>query len=107
MTAIADLRQRVTLLAPVETPDPQGGVVRTFTAAATVFASLTLIEGAEEPVDERKGQRLRFRLVLRHRADVRADWRAALGDRTFDIRSAADADGKRRFLSCIIEETTP
>jgi head-tail adaptor len=107
MTRIGQLRQRVVLSAPVETADEIGGVQRSFSAIATVFAALTVTGGVEEPVDERKGQRLRFRLVLRWRADVTAEWRASLGSRQFTILTAADPEGMRRFLSCDVEEITP
>jgi head-tail adaptor len=104
---IGALRQRVILRAPVETVDDIGGLERSFQAIATVYAALDLISGAEEPVDERKGQRLRFRLTLRWRADLQAGWQAMLGARSFNLLTVADSDGRRRFLTCEAEEITP
>jgi head-tail adaptor len=105
--SIAVLRQRVTLLVPAETSDDIGGVSRSFTTVATVYGALDLVGGVEEPVDERKGQRLRFRLLLRWRSDVQASWQAMIGARQFGVLSVADPDGRRRFLACDVEEITP
>jgi head-tail adaptor len=105
--AVAALRQRVALFSPVDTPDGMGGFTRGFLQAATVFGALELLRGVEEPVDERKGQSLRFRLIIRWRGDVAASWQAEIGQRRFNILAAADEDGRRRFLLCDVEEILP
>ncbi len=104
---IGALRQRVELLQPVETADEIGGVARSFAPVGTVFGALAFEEGGEILSDERKGQVNLYGLVLRWRADLRADWRAVIAGRSFDIRRVVDPDGRQRWLSCLIEETVP
>jgi SPP1 family predicted phage head-tail adaptor len=104
---IGAMRQRVSLQSPVETPDDIGGVIRSFSTVATVFGALGATGGEELPTDERKGQRLAFRLTIRWRGDVKAEWRALVGARIFDVKTASDLDGRQRFLILSLEEVTP
>jgi head-tail adaptor len=107
MSRIGSLRQQVTLLQPVETPDGVGGLSRVFVPAETVNAALETLRGAEDSFDERKSQRLIFRLTMRWRGDIGGGWRVALGARSFEVLTAADPDGRGRFLICEIEEARP
>jgi SPP1 family predicted phage head-tail adaptor len=47
------------------------------------------------------------RVTMRHRDGVTEAMRLLLGLRRFRIRSAADPDGTRRELVCLVEELRP
>ena len=64
-------------------------------------------EGDERLRAGRPEQAVTHRITLRYRDGVTAAMRLARGLRRFAIRSAADPDGGRRELVCLVEEITP
>lgn len=104
---IGALRRRLTLEAPVETPDGLGGATRSFTPVAAFWASLEWLGGAEHWRQGRQEQIGSYRVTLRWRSDLDAGKRLRDGARIFEIKAAADPDGSRRRLVCLAEEMTP
>ena len=71
------------------------GARSSFCAATSAFAPT------------RSEQAVAHRVTLRYRDGVTAAMRLVRGLRRFAIRSAADPDGSRRELVCLVEEISP
>jgi SPP1 family predicted phage head-tail adaptor len=98
------LRTRLVHEIPVETPDGAGGVVIAWTAGTTIAADLEPVRAGERRSGEGFADLTTHRIVIRHRADVRAGHRFRLGDRIFEIRSIHDPQEDGRFLVCLADE---
>jgi SPP1 family predicted phage head-tail adaptor len=96
--------RRFVLEVPLESPDGFGGVIRTYAAGPQVWGAIELLRGDERVRAGRPEQAVTHRVTLRHRDGVTAAMRLARGLRRFAIRSAADPDGTRRDLVCLVEE---
>ncbi|MCO5092548.1 phage head closure protein [Bosea sp. (in: a-proteobacteria)] len=105
--AIGRLRRRLVLEAPVASPDGLGGATHGFEAVAALWAEVEWLSGSESWRRGRPEQARDYRVTIRWRGDVDAGRRLRDGDRLFDIRSAADPDGSRRRLVCLVEEVVP
>jgi SPP1 family predicted phage head-tail adaptor len=107
MTAIANLRHRLTLEAPEDEPDGAGGVVRVWNSLGQVWAAIEPL-GAGEAVnaDKRVGA-LSHRIVLRHRDGLDLNHRFRLGSRIFTPRTLRDRDERGRYLECLAGEERP
>jgi SPP1 family predicted phage head-tail adaptor len=105
--AIGRLRRRLVLEAPVASPDGLGGATQAFEAVAAFWAEVEWLTGSEFWRRGRPEQARGYRVTLRWRGDVDAGRRLRDGERLFDIRSAADPDGSRRRLVCLVEEVVP
>ncbi|MBX3492411.1 MAG: phage head closure protein [Parvibaculum sp.] len=98
------MRERVTLQAPVRTPDGAGGADVTWNDVATVWASVMALSGRERPAGERMEARRRLQVLIRYRSDVTAAMRLVWQGRALDIRTMCDIDGKRHMLLIDCEE---
>lgn len=98
------LRERVTLQAPVRTPDGAGGADVTWSDVATVWASVMALSGRERPAGERMEARRIVQVLIRYRSDVTATKRLLWQGRVLDIRTMCDIDGKRHTLMIDCEE---
>lgn len=104
--AIGARRRRFTLELPQESADGFGGVIRSYAAGPQLWGSIELVSGEERVRAGRPEQAATHRVRLRYRDGVTAAMRLAAGPRRFAIRSAADPDGRRRDLVCLVEEVT-
>lgn len=100
-------RQRMTLEAPVLTPDGAGGVQASWTTSASFWASLEWVAGEERDRAGRPEQAATHRVTLRWRTGLDAGQRLRLGARIFDIRALGDPDGDHRHLVCLVQEVKP
>lgn len=105
--AIARRRSRVTLEAPIETPDALGGVIRSFAPRATLWAALEPLSGGETAEADQPLGRAKYRVRLRWRNDVTAGMRIRAGARWLDIETVQDPDGRRREIWCLCVEAGP
>ena len=96
--------RRFVLEVPLESPDGFGGVIRTYAAGPQVWGAIELLRGDERVRAGRPEQAVTHRVTLRYRDGVTAAMRLVRGLRRFAIRSAADPDGTRRDLVCLVEE---
>lgn len=97
MTKIGDLNRRLAMQAPSESDDGAGGVTRGYTAVTTLWAQVTP-QSARADVDaDTLGAALRFRIVIRNRADVTTRHRFQDGATVYRI-VAARPSADRRFL---------
>lgn len=92
------LRTRMVLEDPVETPDGQGGFALTWTERATVWAALEPAGGRAELYADRAATLSTHRIWLRYRDDVRPGQRLRRDARPYRIDQAEDADGTHRYL---------
>jgi SPP1 family predicted phage head-tail adaptor len=104
---IADLRQRVTIEAPSDAPDGAGGMTRTYSPLARVWASITPRDGEGRFVQQRQEQAVTHVARIRWRGDVTSQMRFVVASRRLLIHAVYDADERRRFLICQCEEIAP
>lgn len=103
-TPIGARGRRFVLELPLESPDGFGGVIRTYTAGPQLWGAIEMLRGDERVRAGRPEQAVTHRVTLRYRDGVTSAMRLARGLRKFAIRSAADPDGRRRDLVCLVEE---
>ncbi len=96
------MRERLVVEAPAETPDGAGGVARSHTMVATVWASLTPLSSHREIVADAQGVTATHRIVLRRRADLTTGHRFRSGSRIFRI--VAFREAPRGYLEITAEE---
>ncbi|MBU3887450.1 phage head closure protein [Methylosinus sp. KRF6] len=101
---IGELRLRMGLEAPVDTPDDSGAMTRSYVTIADVWTKLTPLSGEARFVEERQEQVLEWLAQLRWRADVASEMRLVAGGRRLRVLAVYDPDGRRRFLWCRCEE---
>ncbi|MDX3928868.1 MAG: phage head closure protein [Shinella sp.] len=95
---------RLVLERPERTADGQGGAVRDFTAAASLWARIEPVSAARAERAGGEAMTVTHRIWLRHRADVESGMRLRKGARLFSIRGFRDPDETRRYLVCDCEE---
>lgn len=103
-TPIGARGRRFVLELPLESPDGFGGVIRSYAAGPQLWGAIEMLSGDERVRAGREEQAVTHRVTLRYRDGVTSAMRLARGLRKFAIRSAADPDGRRRDLVCLVEE---
>ncbi len=91
------LKTRLTLQQPVETPDDQGGVTRTWSTFATVWAQVTALSARNTIEADSDGATQNYRIVMRGNFSLTLQHRLADGARVYTINAIRDRDD-RRFL---------
>jgi SPP1 family predicted phage head-tail adaptor len=104
MTGPGELRTRLVLEQPVETPDGAGGVARGYASVATLWAALVPVSAQGDVVADSLGDDVTHRLVIRFRSDVTTRHRLRAGARIFRIVALRDQDGRGRFLAIDAQE---
>ncbi len=104
MNPIGNLRHRLTIEAPGETPDGIGGVTRTWTALAIVWGEIEPLAAGDAMLAGKRIGLLTHRIHVRHRADLTIAHRFRLGSRVYVIRAVRDAEARGRFLECLCAE---
>ena len=105
--AIGARRRRFILELPLESADGFGGVIRTYAAGPQLWGAIEIMRGDEQVRGGRAEQTVTHRVRLRYRDGITAAHRLTCGPRRFQIRTAADPDGMRRELVCLVEEVGP
>jgi SPP1 family predicted phage head-tail adaptor len=103
MIAIGAMSRRLTLEAPVETPDGAGGVTRSYAAIATLWASIEPIAARGDVVAADAGATVTHRISIRRSPDITIRHRFRDGPRMFRIVSMRERD-QGRFLEIHAEE---
>lgn len=104
---IGERGRRFTLELPQEVPDGFGGVVRSYAAGPRLWGSLEQIGAGERVRADRLESDATHRVTFPYREGITPAARLALGLRRFRIKQAADPDGMRRALVCLVEEIGP
>lgn len=102
--AIGKLRHRITLQTPTLTQDSLGVVSETWSDTATVYAQIEAISGREFFDAARVNAEVTHRVRIRHRPGIVPAMRVLAGDRTLDIHSVLDVDGRKRELTLMCVE---
>jgi SPP1 family predicted phage head-tail adaptor len=101
---IGDMRHRLQLEAPLASADGGGGVTRTWSLVAEVWAALKPLAGDERIEADGVSGRVSHEVWIRYRAGILPEMRFKLGARVFEIRAAIDTGERHRFLRCLVEE---
>ena len=104
LPTIGQLRERVTLEAPVRTSDGAGGATVTWQPVADIFAAIYATSGSEVVAADRITGRITHEFWVRPRADLTPSLRFRQGTRLFHIHAVLIADDHRRRLRCLCEE---
>ena len=104
---LSRLRRRIVIETPVESADGAGGVRRSWTAAATVWAAVQPLKAVDAPPLALPGQTVTHRVTLRWRAGLTTAARLRLGSRVFALRAVHDPEERGRILVCHAEEVKP
>ena len=99
--------RRFMLELPLEQPDGFGGVIRTYAPGPAALGRHRDALGRRAHARRQARAGLTHRVTLRYRDGVTGAMRLTSGLRRFAIRSAADPDGSRRDLVCLVEEMRP
>jgi SPP1 family predicted phage head-tail adaptor len=103
MTAPSDLNRRLVLEAPVESEDGAGGVTRLYDVVTTLWAQVVPLSASSELTAAKLGGKVRYRIIIRSRADITTRHRFQDGARTYRVL-AAHQSADRRFLEIEAEE---
>lgn len=104
MTAPGELRHRLVLEEPLETPDGAGGMTRTYQSLAPLWAKVVPVSARDQVVAAAPGATVTHRIVIRRRDDVTTRHRFRDGTRVFRIITLREADGSGRFTEIGAEE---
>lgn len=91
------LKTRLVLQQPVETPDDQGGVLRTWSTFATVWAQVTPLSARNSVEADSDGATQNYRIVMRGNFSLTLQHRLVDGTRIYTINAIRERDD-RRFL---------
>jgi SPP1 family predicted phage head-tail adaptor len=93
------LKTRLLIQMPVEMPDGQGGVARSYATLATVWAAVTPLRAAQRAgIDaDAEGAAARYRIVLRSNFSLTLQHRLVEGGRIYRI-AAINESMDRRFI---------
>jgi head-tail adaptor len=91
------LKTRLVIEAPTEADDGQGGVVRNFSAVATVWAAVLPAGMQHRPEADADGAAVRLRIILRQGVALMLRHRLVDGDRIYRIVALREIDD-RRFI---------
>jgi SPP1 family predicted phage head-tail adaptor len=94
------LKTRLLIQAPDETDDGQGGVTRTFTTQATVWAQVAPlpVRAAGSGVEaDAEGAAVKYRIILRSNFSLTLQHRLVDGARIYRLTALRDRDD-RRFI---------
>ncbi len=98
------LRHRLVLQTPLDTPDDNGGVARTYVDGPKLWAMIEPMQMSRRFVADREEQSITHRIVLRRRDDLTAAMRLRDGARIFRILAFEDADAARTMQITLCEE---
>jgi SPP1 family predicted phage head-tail adaptor len=101
---IGALRQRVTIEAPVDVPDDNGGFTRSYASLAQVWARIETTGARAQFSEQRLEQSRSHTVTIRWRGDVTSQMRFDFRGRKLAIQGVEDSDERRRFLTCACEE---
>ena len=101
---IGALRHRLILETSVRVPDGGGGADRTWQTLAEIWAAISPHRGTETIVAEAVSGRVLLAIHIRYRSDITPAMRFRFDTRIFEILAVFDADDRRRFLKCLVQE---
>jgi SPP1 family predicted phage head-tail adaptor len=100
------LRYRLTVEQPAEEDDGAGGVVRTWTDAATAWASVEAVSAAARFAAAEAGQTVTHRIVMRAPQALTTQHRLRRGTTVYELRSF-HATPAEDFVVILAQEMVP
>lgn len=97
-------RHRITIQQLTTTKGDRGGVVKTWTTLATVWAQKVHQSSREFFAAQKVNAETTDLFIIRYLAGVNAKMQVVYDGRTYDIVGANDQDGKRRELYVMCKE---
>lgn len=97
MTDPGQLKTRLVVQQPIEMPDDQGGVTRTWTTFATVWAQVTPLAARRDVQADSDGVTQSYRILLRSYLSLTLQHRFSDGARIYRIVAIRERDD-RRFI---------
>jgi len=91
------LKTRLVIQQPNDTPDDQGGVVRSYTTFATVWAQVTPVAARRDMQADGDGATQSYRIVLRSNLSLTLQHRFSDGAKIYRIVAIRERDD-RRFI---------
>lgn len=104
MTVSGQLRRRIALQKNYPTQATDGSRVDDYRTVAVVWGAILELRGREYQAAREARSETSAKIRIRYRADVKAEWRALHGGRTFDIQHVVDLGGRRRMLELMVAE---
>lgn len=101
---IGPLRRRLTLQKNFPTQATDGSRIDDWRTIATVWSEILELRGKEYLAAREAHSDTTAKIRIRHRSDVRAEWRAIHAGRIFDIQHVVDLQGRGRFLELMVSE---
>ena len=95
MTDPGQLKARLVVQQPIETPDDQGGVVRNWTTFATVWAQVTPLAARRDVEADADGVTQTYRIVLRSHLSLTLQHRFSDGARIYRIVAIREREDRR------------
>lgn len=89
------LRTRLTIEAPVEAADGQGGVARSYAALTTVWAQVVPLGTRHDLSADADGAAVRYRIVMRGNVALTLQHRLVEGPRIYRIIGLRNRDDRR------------
>ena len=99
-----ELRHRLVLEQPVETPDGAGGVSRSYATVTTLWAAVVPVTARGDVVAEDLSATVTQRIVIRSGPEVTTRHRLREGARIFRVLALRDQYGSGRFIEINAEE---
>jgi SPP1 family predicted phage head-tail adaptor len=101
LAAIGQLRHRLTIETCQSVADGAGGVVRTYSVWASVWAGIkpVLVEAANPP--GQSGETITHHIIIRYRDGVQTGMRFRQGGDCYIIRQIVDPDHSKCRLVCL------
>ncbi len=95
-----EMSARLTLQAPADAPDGQGGAIAGFSDVAGLWARIVPLTASAEERAGAEAVTVTHNVWVRYRADLAAGMRLVKGGRVFAIRTVRDPDETGRYLLC-------
>lgn len=103
-TSIGRLRYKVELQSATNTSDGAGGFSQTYSTIANLFADIRPTNGDESYRQGKVQEKLTHKIYIRHRNDIKTDYKILYDQRTFNIKSIINIDERDRFLELTCSE---
>lgn len=102
---LGTLTDRVQLRRREMVGDPEGGHVALFVPITSVWARVRSLAGRFGQSNDGRGIEISHAVVLRYRTDIKPGDRIVYRERSLEVVSTADINGRRAYLSCACSET--